>query len=49
MGLDVSLVIICNILVDLEDLGLFSLLYILVGWVLIVNGYWVFVDSLVKM
>lgn len=49
VGLEVSLVIICNILGDLEDLGLLVLLYILVGCILIVYGYWVFVDSLLQM
>lgn len=48
-GLDVSLVIICNIMVDLEEVGLVVLLYILVGCIFMLCGLCLFVDSLIEL
>lgn len=48
-GFELSLVMICNVMFDLEEFGFVLSLYMLVGCILMLCGYWLFVDMMLMV
>lgn len=49
LGLDLLLVIICNVMFDFEEMGFIVSFYIFVGCVLMLCGYCFFVDMMLMV